>query len=34
MSPVLGTGRWLQTDTTTHNPFYGSEMLGCGEELE
>ncbi len=34
MSPVLGTGRWLQADTTIGNPFFGSEMFSCGEELE
>jgi hypothetical protein len=34
MSPVLGTGRWLQRDNTLLNPFYGSAMPGCGEELK
>ncbi len=33
MTPVLGTGRWLQRDAALRNPFYGSEMLECGEEL-
>jgi len=34
MSPVLGTGRWLSRDEKTRNPFFGSAMLECGEELK
>lgn len=34
MSPVLGTGRWLQRDADIHNPFYGSAMATCGDELK
>jgi Cu(I)/Ag(I) efflux system membrane fusion protein len=34
MTPVLGTGRWLARDATVKNPFFGSAMPGCGEELE
>lgn len=33
MSPVLGKGRWLQRDAALKNPFFGSEMLECGQEL-
>jgi membrane fusion protein, copper/silver efflux system len=33
MSPVLGTGRWLARTTSVRNPFFGSAMLECGEEL-
>jgi Cu(I)/Ag(I) efflux system membrane fusion protein len=33
MSPVLGTGRWLQRGEDLRNPFFGSAMLTCGEEL-
>ncbi|MBZ4660720.1 MAG: hypothetical protein JG766_2643, partial [Desulfacinum sp.] len=25
---------WLQTDDTVRNPYYGAQMLGCGEVLE
>jgi len=34
MSPVLGTGRWLSKSKTLRNPFFGSAMLECGEEVE
>ncbi|MEJ1974068.1 MAG: efflux RND transporter periplasmic adaptor subunit [Lacunisphaera sp.] len=33
MTPVLGTGRWLSRGTDLRNPFFGSAMLECGEEL-
>lgn len=26
----MAPGRWLQTETTISNPYYGSEMLTCG----
>lgn len=34
MTPVLGTGRWIARDDKLRNPFYGSEMLECGEALK
>ena len=34
MAPVLGTGRWLSRDTQVRNPFFGSAMLECGDELK
>lgn len=34
MTPVLGTGRWLSRKHQLRNPFFGSEMLECGEELD
>lgn len=34
MSPVLGTGRWLSRSTAIRNPFFGSAMLECGEEIQ
>ncbi len=34
MAPVLGTGRWLSRTATIRNPFFGSTMLECGEELK
>jgi Cu(I)/Ag(I) efflux system membrane fusion protein len=34
MTPVLGTGRWLSRADKAHNPFFGSAMLNCGEELD
>jgi Cu(I)/Ag(I) efflux system membrane fusion protein len=34
MSPVLGTGRWLSRTPDVKNPFFGSAMLECGEELK
>lgn len=33
MSPVLGKGRWVQRGATLRNPFYGSDMLGCGDAV-
>ncbi len=33
MTPVLGTGRWLSRSGNLKNPFFGSAMLECGEEL-
>ena len=33
MAPVLGTGRWLSRGPDVHNPFFGSAMPDCGEEL-
>jgi Cu(I)/Ag(I) efflux system membrane fusion protein len=33
MTPVLGTGRWLGRSADLRNPFFGSAMLECGEEL-
>lgn len=34
MTPVLGTGRWLSRSAELKNPFFGSAMLECGEELK
>ncbi len=34
MSPVLGVGRWLQRDAKVHNPFFGSAMPSCGDEIK
>lgn len=34
MAPVLGTGRWLSKSKTLRNPFFGSAMPDCGEEVE
>ncbi|MDR2346473.1 MAG: efflux RND transporter periplasmic adaptor subunit [Planctomycetaceae bacterium] len=35
MSPVLGTARWIQNQNDeVLNPFFGSEMLNCGVELQ
>ena len=34
MTPVLGTGRWLSRTTALRNPFFGSEMLECGDKLD
>lgn len=34
MAPGIGTGRWLQKSAALKNPFYGSAMLDCGEELK
>jgi Cu(I)/Ag(I) efflux system membrane fusion protein len=33
MTPVLGTGRWLSRSRSLRNPFFGSAMIECGEEL-
>lgn len=34
MAPVLGTGRWLQRTPELRNPFFGSAMLTCGDEIK
>ena len=34
MAPGIGTGRWLQRSAELKNPFYGSTMLECGEEIK
>lgn len=34
MAPVTGKARWLQRDDALKNPFFGSEMLECGEALD
>lgn len=34
MSPQLGRARWIQTVPAVRNPFFGSAMLTCGEELK
>jgi Cu(I)/Ag(I) efflux system membrane fusion protein len=34
MAPVLGTGRWLSRDRHVRNPFFGSAMPECGDELK
>jgi hypothetical protein len=34
MAPGIGTGRWLQRSGVLQNPFYGSAMLECGEEID
>jgi Cu(I)/Ag(I) efflux system membrane fusion protein len=34
MTPVLGTGRWLSRSAELRNPFFGSAMLKCGDEIE
>jgi Cu(I)/Ag(I) efflux system membrane fusion protein len=34
MTPVLGTGRWLARKPELKNPFFGSAMLECGEEVK
>jgi membrane fusion protein, copper/silver efflux system len=33
MTPVLGTGRWLSRSNQLRNPFFGSAMLECGDEI-
>ncbi|HVS51629.1 MAG TPA: efflux RND transporter periplasmic adaptor subunit [Opitutaceae bacterium] len=33
MSPVLHTGRWVQRSQPLKNPFFGSAMPDCGEEV-
>ncbi|MBX3750186.1 MAG: efflux RND transporter periplasmic adaptor subunit [Opitutaceae bacterium] len=33
MTPVLGTGRWLSRQPELRNPFFGSAMLECGDEV-
>jgi len=34
MTPVLGTGRWLSRSDQLRNPFFGSAMLECGDEVQ
>lgn len=34
MAPGAGKARWLQRASGARNPFYGSGMLRCGEEIE
>ncbi|WP_221029703.1 efflux RND transporter periplasmic adaptor subunit [Actomonas aquatica] len=34
MSPVLGTGRWVQRNDDLRNPFFGEMMLTCGSKLD
>lgn len=34
MTPVLGIGRWLARGDQIRNPFFGSAMLECGEEIK
>lgn len=34
MAPKIGEGRWLQRDGDLKNPFFGSGMLTCGDELD
>uniref|UniRef100_UPI001E36D21A efflux RND transporter periplasmic adaptor subunit n=1 Tax=Geminisphaera colitermitum TaxID=1148786 RepID=UPI001E36D21A len=36
MTPELGTGRWLQRTSRPdiRNPFFGADMLECGEEVK
>ena len=33
MTQILGTGRWLSRSNQLRNPFFGSAMLECGEEV-
>jgi Cu(I)/Ag(I) efflux system membrane fusion protein len=33
MAPVLGTARWLSRTADVKNPFFGSAMPECGDEL-
>lgn len=33
MTPVLGKGRWVQRAQPLKNPFFGSAMADCGEEV-
>lgn len=34
MAPGIGTGRWMQSSAKLKNPFYGSAMLDCGDEIK
>ncbi len=34
MAPGIGTGRWLQRAGALKNPYYGSTMPDCGEEVD
>jgi Cu(I)/Ag(I) efflux system membrane fusion protein len=33
MSPVLGKARWVQALDEIRNPFFGADMLQCGEDV-
>jgi multidrug efflux pump subunit AcrA (membrane-fusion protein) len=33
MAPETGKARWLQRDAGTKNPFFGTEMPKCGDEI-
>jgi hypothetical protein len=33
MAPATGTARWIQRAGGTKNPFFGSQMLQCGDEI-
>ena len=33
MAPETGRARWLQRTAGTKNPFFGSDMPGCGDEI-
>lgn len=33
MTPVLGKGRWVQRAQPLKNPFFGSAMADCGDEI-
>jgi Cu(I)/Ag(I) efflux system membrane fusion protein len=33
MSPVSQKGRWVQRTSPLKNPFFGSAMPDCGEEI-
>ena len=33
MAPVLGKGRWVQRSQPLKNPFFGSAMADCGDEV-
>jgi hypothetical protein len=34
MAPGIGTGRWLSKSGVLKNPFYGSAMPDCGDEID
>ncbi|HVU25744.1 MAG TPA: efflux RND transporter periplasmic adaptor subunit [Opitutus sp.] len=34
MAPGIGTGRWLSRTSAVRNPFYGSAMPECGDEIK
>lgn len=34
MVPDMDSGRWVQSAAKARNPFFGSEMLTCGTELD
>ena len=33
MAPVAGKERWLQRGPGVRNPFFGSEMPACGDDI-